>query len=138
MGWAPRGPPPPPPPPPSPPGGGGGGGSGARFFTFRRSQGLLENSVNWILEDDFGYLWLSGLRGIYRVKREQLNAVAEGRAQSAQVAAFGTADGMESSETNGEGQPAGWKARDGRLWFPKIGRASCRERVEISVGAVSV
>ena len=35
-----------------------------------------------------------------------------------EVAAFGTADGMESSETNGEGQPAGWKARDGRLWFP--------------------
>src|SRR6185295_371441 len=76
------------------------------------------NSVNWILEDDFGYLWLSGLRGIYRVKREQLNAVAEDRASTMQVAAFGTADGMESSETNGEGQPAGWKARDGRLWFP--------------------
>ncbi|MBI3852788.1 MAG: ATP-binding protein [Verrucomicrobia bacterium] len=93
------------------------GGVG-RFFTFRRSQGLLENAVNWILEDDFGYLWLSGLRGIYRVKLEQLNAVAEGRVQSVQVAAFGTADGMESSETNGEGQPAGWKARDGRLWFP--------------------
>ena len=89
-----------------------------RFFNFRQSHGLLENAVNWILEDDFGYLWLSGLRGIYRVNREQLNAVAEGRASAVQVAAFGTADGMESSETNGEGQPAGWKARDGRLWFP--------------------
>ncbi len=36
------------------------------------------------------------------------------------AAAFGTADGMESSETNGENQPAGWKARDGRLWIPII------------------
>ena len=89
-----------------------------RFFSFTRKEGLLENAINWILEDDFGYLWLSGLRGIYRVKREQLNAVAEGRASAVQVAAFGTADGMESSESNGEGQPAGWKARDGRLWFP--------------------
>ncbi|MEY2410621.1 MAG: hypothetical protein QOF48_3291 [Verrucomicrobiota bacterium] len=89
-----------------------------RFFTFRQNQGLLENAVNWILEDDFGHLWLSGLRGVYRLRREQLNAVAEGRARAVQVAAFGTADGMESSETNGEGQPAGWKARDGRLWFP--------------------
>ncbi|NOS69613.1 MAG: hypothetical protein HOP33_06760 [Verrucomicrobia bacterium] len=89
-----------------------------RFFSFTRKEGLLENSVNWILEDDFGYLWLSGLRGIYRVKREQLNAVADGRASAVQVAVFGTADGMESSESNGEGQPAGWKARDGRLWFP--------------------
>ena len=89
-----------------------------RFFSFTKQHGLLENSVNWILEDDFGYLWLSGLRGIYRVKRELLNDVAEDHARTVQVTAFGTADGMESSETNGEGQPAGWKARDGRLWFP--------------------
>src|SRR5206468_1977250 len=91
-----------------------------RFFTFRRNDGLLENAVNCVLEDDFGYLWLSGLRGIYRVKREQLNARAGGRAGAGalEVAAFGATDGMESSETNGEGQPSGWKARDGRLWFP--------------------
>ena len=91
-----------------------------RFFAFTRRHGLLENAVNWILEDDFGYFWLSGLRGIYRVKREQLEAVAAGRANIVECAAFGTADGMESSETNGESQPAGWKARDGRLWFPTI------------------
>ena len=91
-----------------------------RFFSFTRQAGLQENSVNWILEDDFGFLWFSGLRGIYRVKREQLNAVANGRAALVECAAFGTADGMESGETNGEGQPAGWKARDGRLWFPTV------------------
>lgn len=89
-----------------------------RFFSFAREQGLLENTINWILEDDYGSFWLSGLRGIYRVKREQLNAVAEGRVPSVQVATFTTADGMASNETNGEGQPAGWKARDGRLCFP--------------------
>lgn len=89
-----------------------------RFFSFARKEGLLEDTINWILEDDFGSLWLSGLRGIYRIERQQLNDVAEGRLASVQVASFGTADGMESNETNGEGQPAGWKARDGRLWFP--------------------
>lgn len=91
-----------------------------RFHSFTRQHGLQENSVNWILEDDFGFLWLSGLRGIYRVMREQLNAVAEGRATVVECAAFGTADGMDTSETNGEGQPSGWKARDGRLWFPTV------------------
>jgi signal transduction histidine kinase/ligand-binding sensor domain-containing protein len=90
----------------------------SRFFNFTTRHGLRENAVNCVLEDDFGYLWLSGLRGIYRVQREQLNAVAEGRVATVECAAFGTADGMESSETNGETQPAGWKARDGRLWFP--------------------
>jgi len=90
------------------------------FFAFTRQQGLLENGVNCVLEDNFGYLWLSGLRGIYRVERKQLDAVADGGAVSFECAAFGTADGMESSETNGEHQPAGWKARDGRLWFATV------------------
>jgi signal transduction histidine kinase/ligand-binding sensor domain-containing protein len=91
-----------------------------RFFAITRAHGLPENAVNCVLEDDFGYLWLSGLRGIYRIERAQLDAVAEGRAQTVEVARFGVADGMESSETNGENSPSGWKARDGSLWFPTV------------------
>ncbi len=33
---------------------------------------------------------------------------------------YGRADGMRSAECSGFTQPAGWKARDGRLWFPTI------------------
>src|SRR4029453_1995192 len=33
---------------------------------------------------------------------------------------YGMADGMKTSECNGGGQPAGWKTRDGRLWFPTL------------------
>jgi signal transduction histidine kinase/ligand-binding sensor domain-containing protein len=89
-----------------------------RFSTINTKHGLMENAVLCILEDDLGCLWMSGLRGIYRLKPEQLNAVADHRAEAINVASFGTIDGMESSEANGEHQPAGWKARDGRLWFP--------------------
>ena len=89
-----------------------------KFFAFTTQHGLQENIVNCILEDDFGFFWLSGLRGIYRIKRGQLDDIACGRATQAECAIVDTADGMESSETNGERQPAGWKARDGRLWFP--------------------
>jgi len=91
-----------------------------KFFAFGPEQGLLENTVNWILEDQSGFLWLSGLQGIYRVERAALNAVADGRARTVDPFVLGTADGMERAETNGEKQPAGWKARDGRLWFPTV------------------
>ena len=33
--------------------------------------------------------------------------------------AYGVADGMLSRECNGA-SPAGWKTRDGRLWFPTV------------------
>jgi signal transduction histidine kinase/ligand-binding sensor domain-containing protein len=89
-----------------------------RFFAFAQQQGLPENTVNCVLEDERGQLWLSGLHGIHRVGRAELNAVAEGKRTKVQCFTLGTADGLESAETNGESQPAGWKARDGRLWFP--------------------
>ena len=90
-----------------------------RFFTFTTQQGLGENVVNNIQEDEFGYLWLSGLRGIYRISRQQLNEVAAGQRASVECTAYGEADGMLNSECNGgDNQPAGCKDRNGRIWFP--------------------
>jgi signal transduction histidine kinase/ligand-binding sensor domain-containing protein len=87
------------------------------FFSFTTRHGLVEDQINCVLEDD-GYLWLSGQLGICRAQVAELNAVAEGRLRLLHPFALGTADGLKSAETNGEKQPAGWKARDGRLWFP--------------------
>ena len=55
---------------------------------------------------------------ISRVPRRELEELAEGRRTSVTAVAYGSADGMRSSECNGNSQPAGWKARDGSLWFP--------------------
>jgi len=92
-----------------------------KFFSFSPQHGLPEPTVNCVLLDDLDCVWLSGLQGIHRAKRADLNAVADGHAASAQFITLGTADGMANPETNGgENQPAGWKARDGQLWFPTI------------------
>jgi signal transduction histidine kinase/ligand-binding sensor domain-containing protein len=90
------------------------------FSSFTHRQGLLEDRINCILADNDGYLWLSGLSGIYRVQLAELNAVRDGRIFRVYPFALGTADGLKNAETNGEKQPAGWKARDGRLWFASV------------------
>lgn len=90
------------------------------LFAFLAKQGLPEGVINQILEDEAGYLWLSGLRGIHRVARSALEDVAEGRAARAHFVSFGEADGMLSSETNGEHQPAGGKDSAGNLLFPTL------------------
>jgi ligand-binding sensor domain-containing protein/signal transduction histidine kinase len=93
--------------------------SQSRFFTFTTRHGLYENTINNIQEDDSGNLWLSGLQGIYRVSRRELNNVAAGRQARAQVLAFGEADGMLNSQCNGGvNQPSGCKDRAGCIWFP--------------------
>jgi len=48
-----------------------------RLFTFRVEQGLHDNLINWLEEDEFGRFWFSGNRGIFRINRAELNEVAD-------------------------------------------------------------
>ena len=91
-----------------------------RFTPITTKEGLFDNIVSRILEDDRGNLWMSCNRGIYRAGRKELNDLAEGRTKTVTCISYGAADGMRSNETNGGSQPAGWKDRAGKLWFPTV------------------
>ena len=82
------------------------------------TNGLFDNVIHQILEDDAGRLWMSSNRGIFWVPRAELNAFADGRAASVHSTAYSERDGMRNREANGGVQPAGAKGPDGRLWFP--------------------
>ncbi len=93
-----------------------------RFAAITVKQGLYDNRTFQILsdsEDDSGALWMSSNRGIFRVSLRELNECADGRRAAVTSFAYGVADGMLSRECN-SASPAGWKARDGRLWFPTV------------------
>ena len=89
-----------------------------RLTSYTTKDGLFDNGVFQILEDEHGSFWMSCNRGIYRVRRQDLNDFAEGRIRAITTMAYSKEDGLLDAECNGGRQPAGWKARDGRLWFP--------------------
>jgi ligand-binding sensor domain-containing protein/signal transduction histidine kinase len=89
-----------------------------RFTHYTTRDGLFEHVVSRILEDDRGDFWMTGNTGIFRVRRQELDDFADGKTSGITSVAYGVPDGMRSNECNGGGQPAGWKARDGTLWFP--------------------
>jgi signal transduction histidine kinase/ligand-binding sensor domain-containing protein len=91
-----------------------------RITSYTTKEGLFDNGVSQILEDARGYFWISCNLGIYRVKKRELNELADGKIKSVTCVAYGERDGMLNTECNGGGQPAGIKARDGRLWFPTV------------------
>src|SRR5262249_18473558 len=91
-----------------------------KFTRVTRRQGLFDDVQYAILEDGRGDLWMSCSRGIFRTRRSELEDVADGRRRSVTSTAFGRADGMRSAECSGFTQPAAWKSKDGRLWFPTI------------------
>ncbi len=91
-----------------------------KFFTFSRKQGLAGLSVNQILDDGLGNLWISSPEGIYQLAKRNLLDCADGRLQSITPVAYGRADGMKSEQCSRWFQPAGCRTDDGRLWFPTI------------------
>lgn len=94
-----------------------------RITPITTQQGLSDDFISRLVpetnagRDDF---WLLGNRGVFRVSRRALNEVAEGRSETVRCIVYNEAEGMQPSEGQGGHQPAGWRARDGRFYFPTI------------------
>lgn len=89
-----------------------------QFSNVTAANGLNNNGVFAIEEDARGNFWISSNRGIYRVRRQELNDFADGKLPRVNSVGYGTQDGMLSTECNGGRQPASMTDRDGRFWFP--------------------
>jgi signal transduction histidine kinase/ligand-binding sensor domain-containing protein/DNA-binding response OmpR family regulator len=92
-------------------------GRRGRIVTYRISDGLFDELIHLILVDDHGRLWMSSNRGIFWVERAELLDFAAGRISRISSIGYTERDGLRNREANGGSQPAGIKARDGRLWF---------------------
>ncbi len=87
------------------------------FGKVTTKNGLFNDVVYSILDDQMGNLWMSCNRGVFRASKADLAAVAVGTETTLASASLGTSDGMKSSECN-SGSPGGVRTRDGLLWFP--------------------
>jgi ligand-binding sensor domain-containing protein len=92
--------------------------AGGRWKRAAKGDGLFDDTVYTILDDGRGFLWTTSNRGVSRISRDGLAGFLAGRLSRIASTAFGVSDGMREAECNGGFQPAGWRAADGRLWFP--------------------
>jgi ligand-binding sensor domain-containing protein/signal transduction histidine kinase len=91
-----------------------------RIATFTMREGLPDNTISQILEDDEGNLWLGGNRGVFQVKKHDLDDLATRKIPAVYPQIYGVADGMLSEECAGGFFPAGLKTAAGSLWFPTL------------------
>jgi len=90
---------------------------GTAFDRLTTDDGLPENSVSALLEDDRDRFWLLGNRGVAVVGRAVLDSVLTGERVRIDAVTFGAEDGVP--EGNG-GSPSGWLGSDGVAWFATI------------------
>ncbi len=91
-----------------------------QWASYTSAQGLFSDEIYEIVEDDPGYLWMSCRRGIFRVSKDEFTALDRGTIPALTSTHFVRADGLATVQCNGVAKPAGWKSRDGQIWFPTI------------------
>ncbi len=76
--------------------------------------GLANDDIGSLAEDDAGNLWLGSYEGLVRVGNQSIADVLAGTAKTLACRTFLT------RECSAGAQPAALRARDGKLWFPTI------------------
>ena len=87
--------------------------------TVTMKEGLPTDTIYQMLEDAQGNLWCGSSRDIFRVSRQELNALVEGQVKTLSTVSYGHTQDMQSSVHFGT-HPSAYRTRDGNLWFPTL------------------
>ncbi len=90
---------------------------GSRVHRFTEADGLPGDIVLHLVADDAANLWLGTPRGLFRLARAELLAVAAGRSTRLNPVAYGPEQGLFGISPIANYQPAAWKDQHGDLWF---------------------
>ncbi len=93
------------------------GFSGEAVACFDEAQGLPVDSVQAVIEDAQGRLWLNTGIGLVVIDRAQLDAVAAGEQDAVLPFWLDERDGLPGRSPSARFQPAALRTDDGRLWF---------------------
>jgi signal transduction histidine kinase len=97
------------------------GGSGlgrlkdGKYSRITTAKGLNDDVISAIASDKKGGLWLMGAHGLFRVPLDQMNDIAEGRADHVRSIPYGRAEGVPNLQAYFDSCPDTSLGRDGRL-----------------------
>lgn len=90
---------------------------GNQFRTVTEANGLADDILMQILEDDRERLWFAARRGLFYAARAELLAAARTGVAKVTSHMFGRNQGLLGFTPTPNYYPTALKARDGRLWF---------------------
>ncbi|WP_113906078.1 ligand-binding sensor domain-containing diguanylate cyclase [Aliidiomarina celeris] len=82
-----------------------------------RTHGLNQDKFFEIVEDSYGYFWLSSNRGVMRIVKQEAQRAADGEALQLVIERFGESDGMASAQANGGAGPAALLGNEDNVLF---------------------
>ena len=94
--------------------------AGDQWKHYTSQSGLTGNSIDYIIEDGAGYLWIGSNDGLMRVGKKELADFDPGRPGFLACRGYDEKDGLPANECTFGSQPAACRTRAGLLWFPTI------------------
>ncbi len=91
-----------------------------RLTRITSEQGLPDDQISQVVADDRGWLWLGADHGIFKVREQEFDDVAAGRAHRLHPIHYGSSDGLPSLQANFGVSPGARRTRDGRIWLPMV------------------
>ena len=88
-----------------------------KITSYRMKDGLFDDNIWSVLEDNEGYLWMSSDHGLFRVRKSDLNDFDDGKIRHISSISYGTKDGLLSAEFNGGFQATALKTAGGKMLF---------------------
>lgn len=88
-----------------------------RYTPITSRHGLYDDFVSQMVTDDRGWMWFGANRGVFKVRRQELEALANGRAAQIRSIHFGQADGLPGLQANFGNTPNALRSRDGRIFL---------------------
>ena len=85
--------------------------------TIGHDEGLFDDYIYSIIPDNLDGLWVNSARGIFRLGRQSLNNVVEGRLKHLDCVAYDGPECVKTIDTSAV-EASGCKTKDGRIWFP--------------------
>jgi PAS domain S-box-containing protein len=82
-----------------------------------RKDGLFDDNIYSIVPDDLGNLWVDSEHGIFRVTRQGMNDLADGKTGRVDCAVFDGINSVKVADKTVQ-EHVGCKTADGRIWFP--------------------
>jgi len=108
----------------------------AETMAFTTAEGLTDNYICSLTEDERGNLWMSTNRGVMRISLKQIDDYIKGKTRYLAPTLFEEAEGMAGSQCSGEGQPSVWKNGHGRLYYATAKGIVVFDTASIGVQAV--
>lgn len=90
------------------------------FKRITMEQGLFNADISQIVADDRGWMWFGANAGIFKVRQEQLEAVADDRASTVDCIHYGANEDLPNLQANYGNSPGALRSHDGRLWMPML------------------